>query len=367
MNKSTFRYLGAGVVLIGGAAVIPLVNSLLGDRADAALPQTLSPAWTRIEQKIVATGTIVPRMEIKVKSHVNGVIDEVPVQPGQWVKQGEVIARVKPLADPVDINTTQKELNQAGLSLARAATEFKRQQQLHAEHLIADEAFRDVKLKYQLAQETLAAAKRSLELKLRGATDQTAGTSTQVLATAAGMVLEKPVEVGDFIVKSGDLSEGTTLVTVADMNHLIFKGDVQETDSGRLQLGMPLTITVGAMPDERLEAELEYIAPKARKNDQGRVTFEVRAAVKPKPGLFLRAGYSAVAEVIFDKREHVLAIPESYLFFRAETPYVKVEVAPGRVEERKITTGLSDGLNLEVVAGVSESDKLLGPEPVPAP
>lgn len=332
----------------------------VGDRPSSG--QETNPVRMTIEDKTTATGQIVPRKQVKIKSQANGVLDEILVKPGQWVKQGDLIARIHLQPDPVEVNNAQSQINNTRLEHERAAVELKRGQRLHDQRLISDAAFQDNRLKYDLTRAALEQAKRELELRMKGASQQFQTTSTIITATVAGMVLECPVDIGDFIIKTNDLNEGTTVATLADTHNLIFKGQVEEADAGRLQEGMPLSVTVGALPEERFEAVLESIAPEGRKTDQGRITFEIRAAIRPKPELFLRPGYSATGEIIFARHERVLAIPESYLLFHNQAPHVRVEVEQGKAVERKITVGLSDGLHIEVISGLDEQDRVVAPE-----
>jgi HlyD family secretion protein len=363
MNKVRSKILRAGAVLFMVALL--LMNGLWLYQKSAGARElrveTLTPVRSTIEHKAIAIGTIAPRKEVKIKSQVNGVLEEVFVQSGQWVKKGDLLATVRLLADPVDVNEAQSQLNRARMEYERAKVEIARRQHLHEQRLISDSDFQSERLKYELSKEALDEAKRKLDLKLKGVSDQLRISSTRVLATVDGMVLERPVEVGDFITKTNDLNEGTTIATIADMNRLLFKGEVEETDAGRLKEGMPLTVTIGALPEHRFEAELEYIAPKAKKTDQGRITFEIWAALRLKPNVFVRAGYSATVEIVFARHENVLAIPESYLVFHNDLPYVRVETGMERIEERRISTGLSDGLNIEVVSGLGVNERFFLP------
>ena len=326
--------------------------------------QTTKPIRKTIEQTTTATGLIVPREKVKIKSQANGVLEEVLAKPGQWVKRGDVIARIRLRADPVEVNVAQSQINKARLEHQRAAAELERRSRLHDQHLISDAAFQDDQLKFDVTRTALEQAERDLELRVKGASasQQFKTTSTVITATVDGMVLERPVGIGDFIIKANDLSEGTTVATLADMHSLMFKGEVEEADAGRLREGMLITVNVGALPDEQFEAVLEFIAPEAKKTDQGRNVFEIRAAIKPKPDIFLRAGYSATAKIVFARHEQVLTISESSLVFHDGQPYAKVLLPTGEVAERKIATGFSDGLNIEVVSGLGEQDSVVLPQ-----
>jgi HlyD family secretion protein len=321
-----------------------------------------SPLRTTIEHKSVITGTIAARNEVKIKAQVNGVLEAIYVEPGQWVKAGTLIAQVHLVADPVNVNEAHSQVKKVRLEFERAAIEQARSQRLHEKKLISNAEFQNNQLTYDISKETLAEAKRALDLKSKGASDDFNTSSTKIYATIDGMVLERPVEVGDFVIKANDLNEGTTIITLSDMNRVLFKGDVEELDAGRLREGMSLFVTIGALPEQRFEAVLEKIAPKARKSDQGRITFEIRAALRAKRDVFVRAGYSATAKIVFDRHENVLAIPESQVVFHEDKPFVRVATRNGYIEERAIKTGLSDGLHIEVIEGVDEHDRIVSPE-----
>lgn len=336
---------------------------LLGSAEPNQAPlKTGKPVRTTIEQKSTVTGQIMPRQKVKIKSQANGVLEEVMVKPGQWVKRGDLIARIGLRADPVEINTVQAQINKARLEYQRAGQEFERQRGLHEQRLIPDSQFQDVRLKFDLSKSVLDEAQRELELRMKGASQQMKTTSTLIVATVDGMVLEKTAEIGDFIIKTNDLNEGTTVVTIADMHNLIFKGDVEEADAGRLAEGMPLVIKVGALPNQTFTVNLESIAPEARKTEQGRVVFDIRAAIPAHPEITLRAGYSATAQIIFARHENVLAIPESSLLFRDRDAFVRIESEIGQIVEKTVSTGLSDGYFIEVTAGLTERDAVVIPD-----
>lgn len=335
--------------------------------ASESVVRTEKPSRTTIEQYTIATGQIVPSRKVKIKSQANGVLEEVLVKQGQWVKRGDLLARIRLRADPVEVSAVQAQIKKARLEHQRAAVELERRTHLHDQHLISDAAYQDDKLKYDVTKATLDQAERELELRLKGASQQFKTTSTLITATMDGMVLDHPVEIGDFVIKANDLSEGTTVFTIADMHSLIFKGEVEEADAGRLQEGMPITLNVGALPDEHFEATLDFIAAEAKKTDQGRKVFEIRATIKPRLGVFLRAGYSATAKIVFSRHEQVMTIPEGSLIFRGDESYAKVKLPSGEIVEKKLVTGLSDGLNIEVISGLDAQDSVVSSKAVEKP
>jgi HlyD family secretion protein len=214
-------------------------------------------------------------------------------------------------------------------------------------------------LEYDIAQANLLSAQNNLELIRAGVSKSLTHTATVVQATIPGMILDRPVEEGNFVIESNAFNEGTTVATIADMRDLLFHGMVTEMEAARLRLGMPLDVTIGALASERYRAVLEFIAPKAQ-TDNGSITFEIHAALHLPPARVLRAGYSATADIVFARHTDVVAVSERHLIFRDGKPFVRVEVEPGRTELRPVTTGLSDGLYIEITSSnLQAGDRLV--------
>lgn len=317
---------------------------------------TIRPTRTTIEQKITITGQIAPRQKVKIKAQANGVLKDFRVNTGDWVNRGDLLARIKLLADPVEINQAQSQVNKARLEYERATQELRRRQKLYDLELIPLSQFQDDKLRFDLAQQALLQAEQELDLRTRGISKHQKHSATQITATVDGMVLERMVEEGSIITKANDMNEGTTIVTLADMHNLIFKGDVEEADAGRLRVGMPLTVSVGAFPEQSFNITLESIAPEARKTEQGRTVFEIKAPIVSQDGFPLRAGYSASAQITLAQHAQVLAIPESHLIFEQHQAFVLLQEKLGTFRTRAVKTGLSDGYFIEITDGLSDHD-----------
>ena len=227
--------------------------------------------------------------------------------------------------------------------------------------VVARADLQQYELGHNSATEELAASLDNLELIKKG-TRVKAGetTNTLVRATIGGMVLEVPLEEGDFVIESNTFNDGTTIASVADMNELIFEGKVDESEVGKIKPGMTLLLTIGAIEADKFEAELEHIAPKGIE-ENGAIQFEIRAALTHREDIFVRANYSANADIVLDRRDEVLAINEALLQFEDQETYVEVETAGQQFERRTVETGLSDGINVEVVSGLTESDKIKDP------
>jgi HlyD family secretion protein len=354
--KKALSILAAVVVitLFGGTLYYLWAKS----RQKPVLYDTQSPQTATIMKKAVATGSVVPREEVEIKPQISGIIDELPVEPGEHVAKGDLLARIRLIPDMVTLNNAQNRLNRAEIARAQAQRNYERNLALVKDGTIAQSLFQDSETELQNAREELEAARDNLDLVERGTSRrQGATTNTLVRATIAGMVLEVPVKVGTSVIEANTFNAGTTIATVADMADMIFQGTVDESEVGKLREGMTLLLTIGAIQDQKLEATLEYIAPKGVE-EEGAIQFQIRAAVKPQPDLFIRANYSANADVVLERRDDVLSIPESLVQFEDGKKFVEVETAPQVFEKREIQTGLSDGIQIEIVSGLTADDKI---------
>ncbi|GJL55327.1 MAG: RND transporter MFP subunit [Nitrospirales bacterium] len=318
--------------------------------------QMAMPFRADIERSIVANGTITPRQQVVIKPHISGVIKEVYVLPGDAVKQNDLLALIQPYPDPIDVSAAQSKLREAQIRLKHQQRELTRTKQLYKKRYLPRVEYEEAHMEWQLAKQNFAAAQRNVEIVRSGASTELDQSASEIRATVSGLVLERTVEVGAFVIESNEFNVGTSIVTIADMSDLIFKGQVDEPDAGRLERGMPTTLIVGAFPDTTFTGVIEFLSPKALVKD-GRTTFEVRSSVTLKADRFVRAGYSAVAHIIVDRREQVLAISERNLLFKAGRPFVPVEIHPEQFEDRVLTLGLSDGLVVEVQDGLREDER----------
>jgi len=324
--------------------------------------ETASPAVRTIVRKTVATGSVVPRKEVEIKPQVSGIVEELFVEPGDAVKSGDLIARIRIIPDMVILSDAENRVNQARLRLENARLDQERNDRLHAEGVVSRSEHQKVTLAWDEAREEMTAALDHLELIRKGTTQRAgAGTNTLVRATIDGTILEVPLEEGDFVIESNTFNDGTTIATVADMDELIFEGMVDESEVGKIEPGMELSLTIGAIEDQPFEAVLEHIAPKGIE-ENGAIQFQIRAALSLSGGALVRANYSANADIVLDRREDVLSIDEGLLQFDDGLTFVEVETAPQVFEKRTVETGLSDGIHIEIVAGVSEADRIKNPE-----
>ncbi len=319
--------------------------------------ETDKPFVTDIVKKTIASGTIVPRKEIALKSQVSGVVEKLHVEEGQMVKVGDLIAKIKIIPNVVALNNAKAQVEAAKINFDNAERELARQKELYEEKVISQFDYNQFLLDYKLRKQELGAAENNLELIREGASQKSGNVSNLVTSTVAGMVLDIPVKEGTFIIESNTFNEGTTIAAVADMSEMIFEGKVDESEVGKIKEGMDLIMSVGAIEGETFNAKLEFISPKGEE-EEGAIKFDIKASIELDPDQFLRAGYSATADIVLEKREQVLAIRESNLIFEADKLFVEVAEGNQQFERREVTTGLSDGINIEIVNGLREGEEI---------
>lgn len=324
-----------------------------------------TPFISDIVNKTVATGSVIPRKEIAIKPQVSGIVSEIYIEAGEQVRKGDLIAKVRIIPDMVALNSAESRLNKANLRLEDAKLVYNRQKQVYEQGVIAEAEFQRYRIDYNSAIEEVEAAENNLQLIKEGITKKSGGTSnTLIRTTIDGMVLDVPIEVGTSVIQTNTFNEGSTIASIADMGEMIFEGNIDETEVGKISEGMKLELTVGAIENEKFDAVLEYIAPKGME-ENGTVQFEIKARVSLNENTFIRAGYSANANIVLDRRDSVLVVSESLIKFVEENKdsvYVEIETDPQVFEKRFIETGLSDGINIEVLSGLDKEDKLKGAE-----
>jgi HlyD family secretion protein len=324
--------------------------------------ETQTAFVSNVIKKTVATGSVVPRKEIEIKPQVSGIIDKVYVIAGEKVSKGDVIAKVKIIPNMVSLNEAESRLKKAKLSFDDNKLIYERQKKVFEQGVIPEAEFQEVRIAYLKAEEELDAAENHLQLIKEGVLREGASNSnTLIRSTIDGMVLDVPVEIGNSVIESNTFNDGTTIATVADMGEMIFEGKVDETEVGKIKPGMKLLLSVGAIEEEQFDAILEYIAPKGIE-DNGAIQFEIKADVILKPYFFIRAGYSANADIVLERRDSVMVIEESLVKWEEDSAYVEVEEEPQQFEKRYISLGLSDGINVEILDGITMEDKIKGKE-----
>ena len=324
-----------------------------------------TPKVTDISKVTVITGKIEPRDEVSVKPQISGIITHLYKQAGDMVSAGEVIAKVKVIPDMGQLSSAEARVRLAGINLKQAQVDFDREESLYRQRLVSEEEYDKQKQALSQAREEMAAAQDALEVVRDGVSKSNANaSSTLIRSTISGLILDVPVKVGNTVVLSNTFNDGTTIATVANMNDLIFRGNIDETEVGRLVEGMPMKITIGALQDLRFDAVLEYVSPKAVENN-GANQFEVKAAVTAVRDGKIRSGYSANAEIVLAKAEGVLSVPESAIEFSGDSTFVYVVGGTGEQKTYRrthVVTGLSDGVNIEIKSGITTKDKVRGPQ-----
>lgn len=325
--------------------------------------QIVTPVIGTIEKKTVATGKVEPRDEVLIKPQISGIVSEVYKEAGQSVKAGEVLAKVKVIPEMGTLSAAESRVNVAQINLRQTQKEYDRTKELYKGKVIASEEFERAETEWMRAKEELQNAQDNLEIVRDGIAKRSSQFSnTQIRATITGMILDVPIKVGNSVIQSNNFNDGTTIATIADMSDMIFKGKIDETEVGRIKEGMPLTLTIGALQDMKFNAILEYISPKSIE-ENGAILFEIKAAAEVPDSVFVRAGYSANAEIILDRCQEVLTIPESTVEFQQDSTFVQVVTAEEpelELQRRYVKLGLSDGINIQVKEGLTTSDKIRG-------
>lgn len=319
-----------------------------------------------IRKTTVVTGKIEPRNEVNVKPQISGIITEILKEAGETVQEGEVIAKVKVIPDMGSLSAAQSRLRLAEINRKQAQTDYDREKTLFNKGLVAADEYDKIAQALRQAREEVDAAQDNLEVVRDGVSKSNASaSSTLIRSTITGLILDIPVKVGNSVILANTFNDGTTIATVANMNDLIFRGNIDETEVGRLSTGMTMKITIGALQDLKFDARLEYIAPKAT-DQNGANQFEIKAAVNlPSNATNIRSGYSANAEIVLAEAKNVLAVQESAIEFDGDDTYVYVIKGEGdkqTYERRKVQTGISDGINIEIRSGVKPNERIRGPK-----
>lgn len=328
--------------------------------------ETGKPVVTDIVRKTVAAGAIQPRKEIEIKPRVAGILKKLGVEAGQRIHRGDLVAEIEIIPDVVSLNEAKLRLSQAGLGRSRAKRELTRAEQLGVRGAGTGAEIDRLRADLEQAEEEVKGAELRVRLVKEGATSRGKGASTRVESTVDGTVLAVLVREGASVINANSFNPGTTIVTVADMSNLVFKGRVDEAEVGKVHEGMPVEILVSALADRTFEGKLERIAPKSVAKE-GSTEFEIEVAFSPPSDVVVRAGYSANANIVLDRRDKVLAIDEGLVTFDADRRFVEVDAGGGRYQRREVKLGLSDGIKVEVVSGVKPGEILRKPDRTPTP
>ncbi|MDR2968431.1 MAG: efflux RND transporter periplasmic adaptor subunit [Tannerellaceae bacterium] len=351
------------LVLIGAAVIGTFYFLWQKSRPVITEYELVSPKEDSVEVKTVATGKVEPRDEVLIKPQMSGIISELLKEAGQMIKEGEIIARIKVIPEMVQLNSAESRVRVAEINLQQISSTFKRDEELFNQGVVAREDYELSQANSRKAKEELENAQDALEIIREGISKRsTASSTTQVRSTINGMLLDIPIKVGNSVIQSNTFNDGTTIASVADMNNMIFRGKVDETEVGRIHEGMSIKLTVGAMESRAFDALLEYVAPKGVE-ENGAVMFEIKAAVNIPEDAFIRAGYSANAEIVLKQAAGVMTVPESTVEFSGDSAFVQLmkQEKPEQVfEKHPVKVGLSDGIKIEVLEGLAYEDKIRG-------
>ena len=321
--------------------------------------ETEKPFKTTILKKTVATGKVTPLEEIEIKPQITGIIDKIFLLEGAKVVKGDLIATVRVVPNEQSLISAKGRVDNIKLILDNAKIALDRNKNLFERGVISKQEFENIELNYNQTLQDLKNAQNDYQIIKSGSSGAAGAANTNIYAQMTGTILEIPVKEGDQVIQSNNFNAGTTIASIADMNKMIFEGKVDESEVGKLINGSEIEVSIGAIEGMKFPAKLNFIAPKGTE-EAGAVQFKIKADVSLDEGYFIRAGYSANADIVLEKKENVLAIKEALLRFDAKTeePYVEVKKADGSFEKRTLKLGTSDGVNVQILKGISENDEI---------
>jgi len=357
MKKSVTRIILLLIVLAFGSAMYYLYQK---NAEDPIVYETEQASTQTIVKKTVATGSILPLEEVLIKPNISGVIEEIFVEGGDFVKSGDLLCRIKVVPNLNALNDAKNNIDEAKISLDDQGRNYERQKNLFDKGVVSKVDLERAQLSLDQAKQAYGAANKRYDIIKTGTTRGLgSAANTQIRATVSGMVLDVPVEVGNQVIESNTFNEGTTIAAIADIDKMIFDGKVDESEVGKISENLPLEITVGAIENKVFEAVLDYIAPKGVA-ENGAIQFDIKGTLKKQDSVFIRAGLSANASIILGKVDSVLAVKEALVQFDVKTkkPFVEIATGDQKFERKDIELGLSDGMYVEVKSGLSKDDKI---------
>ena len=348
-----------GIALLIGGILFASAFFIKSNSKSSIVYDTETLITTTIEEKIVATGKVLPEDEVNIVPQIAGIIQEIYVEEGDEILAGELIARIKVVPNEQTLNSAQGRVKNAEIVMKNSEIEFKRNQALFKKEIISEQEYNSSELRYSQDMQNLSNAKSDLQIIRLGSSGGSSITNTNVRATVSGTILEIPVKEGDQVIQANTFNAGTTIATIADLNKMIFEGQVDEGEVGKLTVDMPLVVTLGAIEGKEYKAKLRLIAPKGTEV-AGAIQFKIEGEVYLDDEYVVRAGYSANASIVTNKKIDVLAISEALLQYDSKTkkPYVEIETSNQKFSRKNVKLGISDGVNAELIGGVKSSDKI---------
>ena len=349
----------AGLFALGFGILFSIAFFVKSNSTSAIQYETQTLITATIEDKIVATGKVLPEDEVNVVPQIAGIIQELYVEEGDDILTGDLIAKIKVVPNEQTLNSAEGRVKSAQIVMNNSKIEYERNKVLYEKEIISEQDFNSATLRYNQDMQNLSNAKSDLQIIKLGSSGGSTITNTNVRATVSGTILEIPVEEGDQVIQANTFNAGTIIATIADLNKMIFEGQVDEGEVGKLKVDMPLVVTLGAIEGKEYEAKLRLIAPKGTEV-AGAIQFKIEGEVYLDDEYVVRAGYSANASIVANKKEDVLAISEALLQYDSKTkkPYVEIETSSQKFERKNVKLGISDGVNAELISGVSKTDKI---------
>ena len=348
-----------GLFALGFGILFSIAFFVKSNSTSAIQYETQTLITATIKDKIVATGKVLPEDEVNVVPQIAGIIQELYVEEGDEISTGDLIAKIKVVPNEQTLNSAEGRVKSAQIVMNNSKIEYERNKVLYEKEIISEQDFNSATLRYNQDMQNLSNAKSDLQIIKLGSSGGSTITNTNVRATVSGTILEIPVEEGDQVIQANTFNAGTIIATIADLNKMIFEGQVDEGEVGKLKVDMPLVVTLGAIEGKEYEAKLRLIAPKGTEV-AGAIQFKIEGEVYLDDEYVVRAGYSANASIVANKKEDILAISEALLQYDSKTkkPYVEIETSSQKFERKNVKLGISDGVNAELISGVSKTDKI---------
>lgn len=330
------------------------------NQEDPVVYETESPTRQEIIKTTVATGSIVPREEVLIKPNISGIIDEIYIEAGDRIEAGDLIARIRVIPNVSSLQSAKDAVTTAKINLDNEQKMYDRQKALFDKGVISANDFDNVEVSFRRAQQSYRSAQQNYEIVRTGTTSGLgSAANTMIRSTIDGMVLDVPVKEGNQVIESNNFNDGTTIATLADVNKMIFEGKVDESEVGKIKVNLPLEITVGAIDNKTFDAVLDYIAPKGV-SENGAIQFDIKGTLNKADTTFIRAGLSANASIILARVEDALAVKEALVQFDPKTqqPFLEIQTGEQKFERRDVELGVSDGINVQVLNGLNQNDKI---------
>ena len=348
-----------GIILLIIGVVLATIFFIKSNNKALVPFETTQMIKATIENKIVATGKVIPEDEVEIKPQIAGIIDDILVKEGDKVKAGDLLVKIKVVPNEQTLNSAEGRVKNSKILLNNSEKEFQRSKTLFSKGIISEQEYNNVELQYSQALQSLENAESDLQIIKLGSSDGSSVTNTNVRATVTGTILEIPVKKGDQVIQANTFNPGTTIATIADLNIMIFEGKIDEGEVSKLKKDMNMLISLAAIEEKKYPAKLRFIAPKGIE-EGGAVQFKIEASVSLDDEYFVRAGYSANASIITAQRKNVDALNEAIIQYDIETkePFIEIEVSEQNFERREIVLGLADGINLEIISAQKKDEKV---------